>query len=79
MSDGRATSNRVPREPEEGILSLGFDKDGDEHTLGAERNLSHTPDPLCGCNPDAYNTENPYGGEYRGVWVWFHHPFEDEL
>lgn len=61
-------------------ISLGRDDEGVEHFLAAERNLHHSPDSLCGCNPDAYNTENPYGSPpTSGVWEWAHHPYREEL
>jgi len=61
------------------FITIGYDKEGDEHILAADRNLHHTVDSRCGCNPDAFNTENPYGDSpTTGVWQWNHHAFEDE-
>jgi hypothetical protein len=61
-------------------IEVGLDSSGELHVLSAARNLNHLPDALCGCNPDAYNTENPFGRcRLGGVWVWFHHPFDSEL
>lgn len=61
-------------------IRLGFDQAGDEHLLFASRNLWHSVNTQCGCNPDAANTENPYGDPpTAGVWEWYHRPFEDEL
>gem|GEM_PF-3864332 len=61
--------------------SIGFDSQGDEHLIpdGDDPTL-HKADPLCGCNPDAYNDDG-YESFRQGrpaKWFWSHYSLEGE-
>lgn len=54
-------------------IIIGYDSEGVEHHIFADRNLHHKPSMMCGCNPDA-------DSDREGVEWWVsHRPFDDEV
>lgn len=56
------------------MKSIGFDEKGDEHVIPDEDDPTiHKLDTLCGCNPDPYHDENPWGPRKPVNYWWSHH------